>query len=776
MHISVRDLVEFILRSGDIDNRKETGADPEAMQEGTRIHQKIQKSMPYGYEAEVTLAEQFTEDDLTLTVEGRADGIWHKREEDGIRIIIDEIKSMYANLSYVEKPKDIHLSQAKCYAAMYSRQECLDEIGIQITYCDIDTEEIRRFHFTFQQQELRQWFTELVSRYMVWAREDMAHKAERTRTASELEFPFAYRKGQKETARDVYRAVKRSRKLFIQAPTGSGKTLSTLYPSVKAMAEGLCDRIFYLTARTVTASAALNAAGLLRDRGLCIRMIHITAKEKACLNSTFDCNPDACPYAEGHFDRVNDAVFDVITHEDIITREIIRSYAEKYSVCPYELSLDVSSWCDIIAGDYNYAFDPRVKLKRFFASAVINPYILLVDEAHNLVSRAQKMYSAELIKEDVLACARMVKGMDKKLSGALNLLNRKLLALKKENGESYRVCGDLDELGNAAGMTVFALSAFLEKYRFFDLRKEVLDFYFQVKRFSDVFQGDLSGYVPYTRMEEDGRFAAKLLCVDPSVNLSEITDCVRSTVLFSATLLPMTYYKELLTGSTEDYAIYADTVFTQDQRLLVSVSDVSSRYTRRNAAEYQKIALCIQNIIKARKGNYLVFFPSYDFMRNVREYMGETDILMQSSRMSEAEREAFLESFADPSEHPCTGFCVMGGIFAEGIDLKDDRLIGAIVVGTGLPMINPESEIEKEYYDSHGKDGYAYAYRYPGMNKVMQAAGRVIRTETDRGVIFLLDERFSSRDHRSLFPREWSDIRSIPSGQVQAILTAFYET
>lgn len=813
--VSVRDLVEFLLRCGDIDNRKDVSGDPDAMQEGLRIHKKIQKSMPVGYRSEVTLKETWDYDDMTLTIEGRADGIWEREEDGHPAVIIDEIKSMYANLNFIDDPKPVHLAQAKCYAAIYGPETRLERIGVQLTYCDIDTEEIKRFRFNFRVKELREWIRDLADRYMVWARMAYEHECRRDASISELEFPYEYRPGQKELARDVYRVIKMERNLFINAPTGVGKTLSVLYPSVKAVGEGLAEKIFYLTAKTVTASVATDTFRLLADKGLDIRTVHITAKEKACANGDFLCNPDACPYADGHFDRVNDAVFDVITHEHIITREVIFDYVQKHKVCPYEFSLDVSSWCDAVIGDYNYAFDPRVKLRRFFEMNSGDDFIFLIDEAHNLPSRACEMYSAAIIKEDVLECARMVRGMSKTLTSALTSVNKKMLELKRECDESYVLFPDVSDLAKAANRLQLELSKLLEKQKFFDTRDEVLDFFFKVKKFNDVYGEMIRGYKIYGKLQYDGSFCVKLLCVDPSDNIQECLAYARSAVFFSATLLPMPYYKELITGDIDDYAIYAETSFTQNQRLLAAARDVSSKYTRRSADEYSKIAEYIRTAVNARKGNYIAFFPSYEFMEHVREFLepaeeelpdfegavdglpdfegvvdglpdqemdvksggsGTFDIIVQNQRMSEKEREGFLAEFGLERDRSLLGLCVMGGIFSEGIDLTDEKLIGAIIVGTGLPMINTESEIAKKFFDEDGKDGFAYAYRYPGMNKVMQAAGRVIRKETDRGIILLLDERFNYSDYRALFPKEWSDCRSVRLETVRAAVGEFWSS
>lgn len=800
IRISVRFLVEFLLRSGDIDNRTDTGADPDAMQAGSRIHKKIQKSMGPDYRPEVALSRKFEEDGISLTVEGRADGI--EKEENGF--VIDEIKGIFADPDLLKEPRPLHLSQVKCYAAMFAEQENLREITCQVTYCDLTTDttgentvrkrfslkDLKKFRIRYTAEELETWFRDLVKMYFRWARFLDSHRKARNASASGIGFPYAYRPGQKETAVDVYRAILRSRNLFIQAPTGVGKTLSTLYPSVRAIGEGLTSGIFYLTAKTVTGFVAQDAFLLMEKEGLDFKTVTITAKEKACLNSEFDCNPDSCPYAKGHFDRVNDAVFEILQKETVITRQVIETYAEKWQVCPYEFSLDIAVWCDAVICDYNYVFDPRVKLKRFFSengsrNGKTKDYIFLIDEAHNLISRASEMFSAEIVKEDILNCKKKTAGMDRKLTSALTECNREMLSLKRNMKEAAVKGEEKTEILPGTGTLEFPLlkldaelSKFLENRRNFPDRKEIQDFFFRVREFLDICSRAGDGYRIYAKTDREGRFSVKLLCVDPSSNLGDSLSFCRTAVFFSATLLPVDYYKELLTGNREEYAICAPSPFDPAKRLLAVGRDVTSRYARRNDAEYRKISDYIRKTVSSRTGNYICFFPSYEFMEKVSVKLKDSgfDFLVQSRHMMEEEREAFLAEFGVKREKTLVGLCVMGGIFAEGIDLANEKLIGAVIVGTGLPMINPESEMAKDYFDGLGKPGFDYAYRFPGMNKVMQAAGRVIRTVEDTGVILLLDDRFLKRDYRSLFPAEWNDAKITDIDGVSALLRDFWDS
>ena len=804
--ISVRNLVEFILREGDIDNRTTGGMERDAMQQGSRIHRKLQKRMGSGYRAEVPLKQQCPCDGFILQVEGRADGIF---VEEG-RTVIDEIKGVLRDLEQVREPAGIHLAQAKCYAYMYASQNTMEEIDVQMTYCNLETEEIKRFQQSYRCEELKLWFGELIHAYEKWAGFQIEWRNKRKESIRRTEFPFPYREGQRELAAAVYRTILRRKKLFIQAPTGVGKTMATVFPAVRAIGEDLGEKIFYLTAKTITRTVAEQAFQTLRSQGLLFKTITLTAKEKICFCENTECNPDVCPYAKGHFDRVNDAVFDLITKGCELTRSVLEAQAERYRVCPFEMSLDVSIWVDAVICDYNYVFDPNAHLKRFFSEGNKGGYLFLVDEAHNLVERGREMYSAEIYKEDILRIRRLVKTEDPKLAKRLEECNRQLLEMKREC-EDYMILNTADRsecevsgyqvVDSVAHislklMNVFGeLEHYLEECQDPDKREEVLEFYFQVRDFLNIYDildenytvyAELErqdfyfeinhflfiydlldvNYVKYTQICEDGSFFVKLLCVNPSVNLQAYLEQGNSTIFFSATLLPIQYYKKLLSVEKEDYAVYAESHFPAENRLILLATDVSTRYTMRGKGMYQKIARYILRTIRAKKGNYMIFFPSYRFLEDVYEFFQtemeaeeEIECIIQTQRMGEEAREIFLETFEEEREGSLAGFCVMGGIFSEGIDLTKDRLIGAVIVGTGLPQVCNDREILRSYFDRRKLSGFDYSYLYPGMNKVLQSAGRVIRTEEDQGVILLLDERFLGRQYQETFPREWKGIQ-----------------
>ena len=768
VRISVRNLVEFILRSGDLDNSSGTSGDKEAMLKGGRLHRKIQRSMKGDYQAEVSLKKESEYDDVVIQVEGRADGIF---TEDGA-VYIDEIKGTYGNVQAMDMPIPVHRAQAMCYGMIWGEKEGISEIHIQMTYAHLETEETRRFREDFSIEELKGWYQKLLDAYHKWIAYSLNWKKERNASMKDLQFPFPYREGQRDIVSGVYHTVSSGKTLFVQAPTGVGKTMSAIFPSVRAIGEGKGETLFYLTAKTITGTVAQEAFHILREKGLKFKVTAITAKEKLCFQDTPECTPEKCPYAKGHFDRVNDAVYELWTTEEVYSREVIRAHAEKWQVCPFEMCLDLSIWVDGIICDYNYVFDPNVHLKRFFGENISGDHIFLIDEAHNLVERGREMYSAGISRQSLVALRKKIRKRFSKLARTLDKANRQMMELEEnlaETGKGYQVLPNPGVLP----ITFLTISGELEeileeKELEEELRREILEFYFIVRDFLNVSELVDENYVVYTENSVEEGFRLRLFCVNPAENLGEYLKKGKSAIFFSATMFPMLYYRELLTTDRDAYGIYVQSPFPKENRRILIGSDVSSRYTRRNRAEYRKIAGYIARCVWQRQGNYMVFFPSYKMMEQVCDVFlekcqsdpsCETETLIQQPGMKEEERESFLQAFSEELSGERKGslaaFCVMGGIFGEGIDLKNEQLIGAIVVGTGLPQISNEREILMGYFEKRLGAGFDYAYRYPGMNKVLQAAGRVIRTVEDVGVIELLDERFLQSEYRALFPREW---------------------
>ena len=646
----------------------------------------------------------------------------------------------------------------------------------------METEEVKRFQYSYRSNELKVWFDEVIRQYEKWAKFQIEWRKARNASVKGIEFPFPYRKGQRDLAVSVYRTILRKKKLFIQAPTGVGKTISTVFPAVKAVGEELGEKIFYLTAKTITRTVAEQAFETLREQNLKFKVITLTAKEKICFCEETSCNPDDCPYAKGHFDRGNDAVYELLMQEDVMSREVLEAQARKHKVCPFEMALDVSTWVDGVICDYNYVFDPDARLKRFFAEGGAGGYLFLIDEAHNLVERGRQMYSAELCKEDFLAVKKLVKGEAPRFAKRLEACNKILLAMKKEC-ENYKVLDNISHFGIQLMNVLSETDRYLEECVDKEVRETVLDFYFQVRSFLNIYDGLDENYVIYTEYQENGRFVLKLFCVNPAANLQKCLDKGNSAVFFSATLLPIQYYKRLLSTEKDNYAVYIDSSFDTKKRLLMNGVDVSTRYAMRSREMYQRYATYIFRVVKAKMGNYLIFFPSYRFMEDVYQEFTqllasdeeEMELVIQQKHMDEEERENFLRAFEMGREKSLIGFGVLGGIFSEGIDLTNEKLIGTLIIGTGLPQVCNEREILKSYFDQKGLYGFDYAYRYPGMNKVLQAAGRVIRTEDDRGVILLLDERFQREKGKEIFPKEWADCERCRLDIVEEKIRLFWE-
>ncbi len=820
--VSVRTLVEFIMRSGDL----ESGSgrmDADAMQAGSRLHRKIQKSMGSNYTAEVPLSVELPladgEESFLLVVEGRADGVIRNQDDS---FVIDEIKCTYRDVNSYTQAEQVHLAQARCYAYMLGVKEGkLGEVapeesaseegtreqsptfGIRLTYCNIETENIRHFTEELSGEELTSWFDGLIKEYAKWAAWERRWKKLRNASAKELQFPFSYREGQRDFTAGVYRSVLRGKKLFAMAPTGVGKTVSTVFPAVKAVGEGLTEKLFYLTAKTIVRTVAEETFSLLSDRGLMFKTVTITAKEKICVLEKPECNPFACPRAKGHFDRVNEALFDMLTNEKNITRELIEAYAEKHMVCPFEFCLDLTLWADAVICDYNYVFDPTVALKRFFGGEGKNNFVFLVDEAHNLPERAREMYSATLWKEEFLNVKRLLGKRQPKLTRRLEACNKELLRLKRES-EGFT---EYTEFGSLA-MSLTRLMTECEEYLKDDKRpgterEAVLNLYFEARHFLAMYDFSDTDYRFYTAYGEDGSFYARVQCMQPARALAEQLKKGKSAVFFSATLLPVRYYMEELGGTEEDYAIYVPSPFQKEQRLVAVGCDVNFRYANRGRKMYEKAADYILQFAEAKQGNYFVFFSSYRMLQDVAAVLEErltvdlqaglpeweTDpvsgktcpeihLHKQKTNMTEAEREEFLARFEAENEGTHIGLCVLGGIFGEGIDLKGERLIGAVIVGTGLPLVCDERELFRRYYEEREegtRDGFSCAYLYPGMNKVQQAAGRVIRTMEDKGAVLLLDDRFAKGQYTALFPKEWYPYETVTLRSLPEVLAEFWE-
>lgn len=770
--VSVRNLIEFVLRSGDIDNSFMSMG---RALEGTLAHQKVQKSYGHEYQAEYSLKHSLKYHKFVIEVEGRADGIFIFPD----KVVVDEIKSTTRNLDDIEEDYNhLHWAQAKCYAYIYSLENHLDKIDIQLTYFHIDTEEIKKFQRSFSFDDLKEFFLNIIEQYIKWASLTFDWAELRNNSIKSLNFPFTkYRKGQRELAVATYKTIKEGKKLFAQAPTGIGKTMSTLFPSIKSMGEGSISKIFYLTAKTITREVPINSMKIMIEGGLRSKVLIITAKDKICLNDEVKCNPKDCTYAKGHFNRVNDAIMDIFKNEDMMTRDIIISYANKHHVCPFEFSLDVSLWADTIICDYNYVFDPQVYLKRFFEGAG-NDYVFLIDEAHNLVDRSREMFSASLNKSDFLDLKDVFKERYPNIYKGFNKVNSKFNWIIKDLKieEEYYQIDEISDLYYPIKSLITSMEPWLIEEKDHEKYEKVIELYFSMITYMNIWELYDEHYV--TSMENKDRDKIiKLYCVDSSYLLKQALLRGKSSIFFSATLTPLEYHMDLLGGNKDDYHIRLSSPFPRENLCLMIRDNISTRYKDRERT-YIDVVKSIESLVLRKKGNYFVFFPSYIYMKSIYEVLVDRNpnlnLIIQEADMPETEREDFLNKFS--KEDDLIAFAVMGGIFSEGIDLVGEKLIGAIIIGVGLPQICFERNIIKDYFNHHIEQGFEYAYIYPGMNKVLQAAGRVIRSEEDKGVILLIDDRFSNYRYRQLFPSEWAHYKRVSSRiNIDSVLDEFWK-
>lgn len=772
--ISVREIIEFVLKSGDLSSEyigSSTGV------EGTRAHRFIQKNRPEGYISEVPINYSLDLKEIYLEVSGRIDGIY-KYEN---RVVIDEIKSTSLSLEYIDEDYNyMHWAQAKCYAYIYADQNEFEDIEVQLTYVNRENQENKSFCKKLSFQELGEFFFDIINKYLDWIGKVCSWTELRNSSIEKLDFPFkTYRKGQRELAVGVYKTIKTGSRLFVQAPTGIGKTLATTFPGLKSLGEGHISKIFYLTAKTITRTVVEGAFDSMRSNGLRLKTLNITAKEKICFREG-KCRPDECPYAVGYFDRINYAVEDIFSLDNFNMNNI-QEYARKHMVCPFEYSLELSLWADCIICDYNYVFDPRVYLKRFFSTGG-KDFLFLVDEAHNLVDRAREMFSAELFKKDFLSLKRKSKNELPQIYEAVNKINSCFIEFRKrceERDENYLIEPEpLKEFNTLIRRFTDKCDAYFESKRKCDFHEELLDLYFEGVSYIRISELYDERYVTYIeKYSNDIRI--KQFCIDPSYLLSESMKRGKSTVLFSATLAPLDYFSYILGGEREDYKIRIPSPFPQWNLELLLADNISTRFRNRELS-YTKVAEAIYSVAKSKKGNYIAYFPSYKYMYDVIESFVNLntgfDIIYQRAEMNEGEKEAFLGSFTLDRDNTLVAFAVMGGMFGEGIDLAGDKLSGAVIVGVGLPQVCLERDILRSYFQEKNDMGFEYAYIYPGMNKVLQAAGRVIRTENDRGVVLLIDERFSNYNYKELFPDEWSHVKRVRNSRaIEGCVKDFWE-
>ena len=761
IELSVHQLVDFLLRSGDIDNRVFNRS---SQTEGTRLHAAYQSKQGKNYISEYPLRQTFKIDDIEVTIQGRADGIIKKSEKE---YIIDEIKTTIIELEdFRDENLEWHLGQAKCYAYMFAHALQLETIGVRLTYIKQGKNSKKLIEeYTYFTSELEQYIYGLINQYLEFYNIILRQIEARNASIEDLKFPFdKYRKGQKEVAKYVYSVAKSKGKLFIEAPTGIGKTMSTIFPYIKYLKEDDRSKIFYLTAKATGKENAHKAIQILKEQGLSVSDILITAKEKICFCKGKACNPDECPFAIGYYNKIQNVLKESIVRYDDFDYETICHIAHKYEVCPFELELDLSLFCDAIICDYNYVLDPISYMKRYFDEDASH-YMVLVDEAHNLVERSKEMYSAT-ISDDLLAKAKKAQRHipNRKIKNMLSRIQKMFNFYDENFGIGETKIDDIkDEFYLDLNKFVTAYQE-VSKENNKDVTKELTDLYLDINRFLKISELYSERFVMYINKTED-KLTIKLYCLDASRFMASTMSRLNSTVLFSATLSPLPYYMDVLGGAKDDPSLVLTSPFPKENLKLLIAPKISTRYKNREKT-YQSVAQYIETFVSAKVGNYFIYLPSYEYLDNILPMLNfgeDVDVFIQKKDMTESEKNDLLSHFKENTGHSVVGLAIIGGAFGEGIDLVGDSLIGVAIVGIGLPKINFESNQIVEYYKLNEINGFNYAYVYPGMNKVMQAVGRLIRTENDRGAALLIDERYMWNDYKSLFKKEWNDYEVIYS-------------
>ncbi len=778
--IGIRQLVEFVLRQGDLSEVKNSQNTALA---GAKIHRQLQSTRGEDYESEVYLKTTVTMNGSDYVISGRADGV--QLTDDGA--LIEEIKtSDQAFDELTDNTRTLYWGQVQVYGYLLLKDHPdLDQVTLQLTYFQVTTEKTTKEQRVMHRAELDQFFQELITEYDYWLTLRADLRQQRNASITDLPFPFpAFRPGQHDLAAAVYKTIRLNKRLFVEAPTGTGKTISTLFPAVKAMGEDLIERLFYLTAKQSTRHVAEGAVSMMSRDGLKIKSITLTAKDQIRFPEERDLLPEDNPFMVGYYDRLKPALKDLLTHESQITRTVIETYARKHTVDPFEFSLDASLFCDVIICDYNYLFDPLVYLQRFFSESDDENFFL-IDEVHNLVSRARDMYSAAVSDQPIGALLKLAQPDKSQPSDDLQK------ALKKVRRSFTRLSQALLDDDVTEQIAPEPPEALLRTLRTFNefvtdwmaqqkpspLLDAVRDYFFSCLTFVKI--GDLYDGSYQTRLVLDGHhLTVKELCLDPSDFLDGSLKLGAGAVLFSATLSPMAYYQRVLGGAANSLAYQLPSPFPPKHQAILVTQYVQTTYREREN-NVDRIIQSIYALVRGKTGNYLIFFPSYGYLSQIKAAFEQTfpDIATtsQETSMDAAARQAFLDQFQVDAPHTLVGFCVLGGIFSEGIDLRGERLIGVAIVSVGLPGLNPETNLIRDYYDHQNGQGFAYAYQLPGMNNVLQAAGRLIRSSQDTGIVLLLDQRFASQRYVDLFPPHWQyfqTIQSIP--QLNATIAEFW--
>lgn len=751
--IGVRDLVSFLYATGDLssDNFQNVVA-----LEGTQAHQHLQNKYEADDISEYAITHTHVKDDKEIIISGRIDGLIKRDNQTVLEEIKSSKKNIFDNHFFYNNE---HLAQLKMYAYMYMSINNLFDITTHLTYIQVADYKTRTFDMYFSKEELSTFFFNSVNDYMQWLLMLEEHQLEKEHSIKTLEFPFpTYRKGQRDMMKYVYNTTKQKEILFAVAPTGIGKTMASLFSSIKALDDEK-QKIFYLTAKNQGKQIAVEALTMLNQKGSKTKGIEITSKDTICFLEKRDCDPKKCLFAKGFFDRLTEAVQDIFSNEYIMTRKVIETYARNHQVCPFEFALYVSYFVDVIICDYNYVFDPRVHLIRYFDDDTYRP-ILLIDEAHNMINRSRDMYSASIKKSDLYKLRKSTSKIKPSLRGPIKRVIDWFDNYEVEMGDNMIAKNDHmdDSFSEKIIYLMKKIQNTLKENPDLPNKSEVMEGYLELLNYSVIMAYYDSAYKTNVIRDKDD-MTLSLTCLDASKYIYQTLDKkVSSSVFFSATLTPITYYKSLISAAN-GYEMGINSPF-DNNRLKVIINDkVNTRYKNRQAT-IEPIIETIKTVIETKKGNYIIFFPSYQYLNEVSAQLPkdlDADLIIQSRDMTLLSKDNALSALKKNSDKSQLGLFVLGGIFSEGIDYAGDMLNGVIIVGVGLPMLNHFNDQLKTYYEDTFKKGFDYAYTYPGMNKVIQAVGRVIRSQSDYGIAILIDDRFSTNKYQRLMPKNWQN-------------------
>ncbi len=813
IELSVRELCALAFQSGDLDTRFSPVPRFEAARMGRELHQKLQKMHGEGYHSEVTLRHECRLDGLTFAVSGRADGVLI--DPDSGDYTVEEIKTTNRPSWQISEcfSRQADMGQLVCYGYFLAAAKSLSRLTLRLTYVSTCDSEIHYQDAIMTSDALKSAFVTMLDVIFLRARDLREREVTLRPLAKDVRFPYpSLREEQGDMIKEIWRDIRHGQTVFAQAPTGIGKTISTLYPAVKCLGAGKCDKIFYLTAKSATRREAVGAVEKLRAAGAPLRAVVIAAREPMCMNIaakssdgrlTRHCNPDLCPYAKGYYDRVEGVIRALLSKEKgLYTPKVILEAAEQGRVCPYELSLDLSERCEVVICDYNYVFSPSVYLRRYFSEGIPgtdgNRYLFLVDEAHNLPDRARDLYSATLSLSEMTVIQDILVSFEQS-----DCEIRQSLLFPDEDSShttAVTVTRDMDDLVGDLKRAAWLCRETLREdidgvKRGADLRRDapllLLETVSLLCKKSDGWLRRNAAHPMYKTVDElssklrafrtagtyyDGHYATltevegedvrvTLVCLDPAGILRPILQKAVARVLFSATLTPQDYFADILGGGEDSVCVAFESPFPPDRLCVVVADHISLRQEDRQKSIRQVVSY-IAAAVSAKKGNYLVYFPSYDYMNKVKDAFQskypKVHLLTQTQGMTAAERDAFISAFSESDDKLKMGFCVLGGSFSEGVDLPGNSLIGVIILGTGIPGLSSLRNIMAEHYGEEREgEGYAYAYTYPGMNRVLQAAGRVIRRPEDKGVVILLDDRFAAPPYTSLYPAHWKNMVAV---------------